>query len=536
MEDIGLNEYGRCPPTTGIRVCTVIACAAIVGPVIFVALVAAGFAKGVAVVGTAGLVLAAALVARGLFPTGLSGAGNRPRALFAIFLLLCGGAAYRLGHLSVYMLDAENKAFVLDPAARELPEEGMNKPFFPKHNCFTCYIVAAHLAGEGSENIYSREHYRNAEVSTPIHETIGDVLTIDQYQYPPPFLVLPRMLMAFGHDFFQMRTFWFAINVTMFCVTAIAYANWLGGPTFSAYWLSVPLVLLTTTTLVTLEIGNVHFLIITLSLLGVLLLERGRSVFGGALLGYCVVAKIFPGALLAYLIFARRWKAVMATGIAMIAYVVITVWLFGVRPFTAFVEHQLPQLASGEAFSFAFERIRPLALNLSVMGIPYRLDKLGLLGGMDPGTSARVLIWAYTLMLGVVIAVAGCRTARLSGADESTAIAGPNRRYLALVWFALLALAQMRSPFLPWAYGNTINLWLIALLLAMTGGSLLRIVPLLLMWMVCFFSVPLPFGPPIVAFDLSYVLVVLMIIIVFCLVLALRTPSARADLQETLPA
>ena len=96
--------------------------------------------------------------------------------------------------------------------------------------------------------------------------------------------------------------------------------------------------------------------------------------------------------------------------------------------------------------------------------------------------------------------------------------------------------AREGSPFLPSAYCNTISPLLIALLLAMTSGSLLRIVPLLLMWMACFFSVPLPFGPPIVAFDLSYVLVVLMIIIVFCLVLALRTPSARADLQETLPA
>ena len=376
MENVGLSEQGGCVPNAGIRVCTVIACAVIAGPATFVALLAAGLTKGVAVVGIAGLVLAAALLARGLFPTGLSGAGNRHRALFALFILLCGGAAYRLGHLSVYMLDAENKDFVLDPAARELPDAEMNKPFFPKHNCFTCYIIAAHLASEGFENIYSRERYRDAETPTPIHEIIGEVLTIDQYQYPPPFLVLPKVLMVFGHDFFQIRTIWFGINVVAFCVTAIAYANWLGGPRFSAYWLSMPLVLLATTTLTSLEIGNAHFLIITISLLGVLLLERRRYAIGGALLGYCIVGKIFPGVLLAYLVFARRWKAVVVTGIAMIGYVLATFALFGMKPFTAFVEYQVPKLVSGEAFSFAFEMIGPLTVNLSVMGIPYRLDKL----------------------------------------------------------------------------------------------------------------------------------------------------------------
>ena len=526
MGNVGLNEHGDRAATTGIRACTVIACASIVGPGVFVALLAAGVAQGVAIVGTVVLVIAAALLTRGSLPTSLSSVGKGHRALFALFLILCGGAAYRLGHMSVYMLVAENKDFVLNPAARDLPDEEMNEPFFHTHNCFTCYIVAAHLASGGFENIYSRKRYRRVEMPTAIHETIGDVFTIDQYQYPPPFLVLPKMLMAFGHDFFQIRTFWFAINVVMFCVTAIAYANWLGGPAFSAYWLSLPLVLLATTTLTAIQIGNAHFLIITISLLGVLLLERRRFIIGGALLGYCVVAKIFPGVLLAYLVFARRWKAVVATGVAMIAYVLITFALFGTKPFSAFLEHQMPKLASGEAFSFAFEMIRPLTLNLSVMGIPFRLDKLGLLGGLDPATIAKVAVWVYTLILGTAIVVAGLRTARISGAGQGVDTAGPNRRYLVLDSFALLALGQMRSPFLPWGYGNVINLWLISVLLAMTGGSIARVVPLLLMWMLCFFVVPLPFGPATIMFDLAYVLVVVTIIILLCLVLVLRAPPA----------
>lgn len=526
MENLALNEHGGRAAATRIQVCTVIACTSIAGPTIFVALLAAGLAKSVAIAATAAFVLLAALLARGSLPIALAGAGNGPRALFALFLLLSGATAYRLGHMSVYMLDAENKDFVLEPASRELPDEELNERFFIKHNCLTGSVIAAHLASEGFENIYSRKRYRDAESPTPIHETIGDVLTIDQYQYPPPFLVLPKALMVFGHDFFQIRTIWFGINVVAFCVTAIAYANWLGGPRFSAYWLSMPLVLLATTTLTSLEIGNAHFLIITISLLGVLLLERRRYAIGGALLGYCVVGKIFPGVLLAYLVFARRWKAVVATAIAMIAYVLATFALFGIKPFTAFVEHQVPKLASGEAFSFAFEMIGPLTVNLSVMGIPYRLDKLGLLGGLDPAAVATVLVWVYTLVLCVAIAIAGLRTARVSEAVKDVETAGLNRRHLVLVWFALLALGQMRNPFLPWGYGNLINLWLISLLLAMTGGSIVRIAPLLLMWMLCFFVVPLPFGPPTVMFDLAYVLVVAVFILLLCLVLALRAPPS----------
>ena len=503
------------------------------GPSIFVALLAAGLAKGLAIAGAAALVLVAAFLAHRSVPTSLAHAGNGQRLLFALFLLLSAAAGYRLAHLSVYMLDAENKDFVLNPAGRQLPDQDINQPFFLKHNCFTGSVVAAHLASEGFENIYSRNSYRNAEEPTPIHQTIGDVLTIDQYQYPPPFLVLPKALMAFGHDYFQIRTFWFAINVVAFCVTAIAYTHFLGGPKFSAYWLSAPLVLLATTTLSAIEIGNAHFLVITMSLLGVLLLEQRRHVIGGALLGYCVVGKVFPGVLLAYLVFARRWKAVFATGLAMIAYVLITFALFGIKPFSAFFEHQLPKLASGEAFSFAFESMRPLMSNLSVMGLPYRLDKLGLLGGLDPATSAKVVVWVYTLILGAAIAIAGSRTARVSGAGQDVQTAGPNRRHLVLVWFALLALGQMRNPFLPWVYGNAINLWLISLLLAMTGGSIARIVPLLLIWMLCFFVVPLPFGPPTIAFDLTYALVVVLIIVLLCLVLALRAPPARVQISST---
>ncbi len=522
MENARTDIHGASAPSMRVRAGMFIACAALAGPSLFVALLALGLAKAVAGAGTAALLFLVAILMRSMLPSTLSRSSNSQRVLLVLFLVLSGAAAYRLGHMSVYMLDATNKDFVFNPMGRELPDEVMNKPFFLKHNCFTCYIVAAHLAGEGCENIYSQDFYRDAKTPTPIHQTIGDVLNIDRYQYPPPFLVLPKALMMLGHDFFQLRTFWFAINIVMFCITAIAYANWLGGPRFSAHWLPLPMVLLATTTLSAIEIGNVHFLIITLSLLSMLLLEQGRYVSGGAVLGYCAAGKIFPGVLLAYLVFARRWKAAAATGLAMIGYVLITLAIFGTKPFSAFVESQLPRLASGEAFSFAFEVLRPLALNLSVMGIPHRLSKLGLLGGLDPAATAKIMIWVFTLILLALVAAAGTRSAKTSGSAEAGEPSPANRRHLVLIWFALLTLGQMRSPFLPWGYGNVINLWLISTLLAMTGGSIIRILPLVVLWAVCQFAIPLPFGPPTVMFDLAYVLVVVVAMLVLCITLTLR--------------
>ena len=101
MVNLGLNEHGGRAAAMRIRVCTVIACASIMGPGVLVALLAAGLAKGVAIGGTAALVLVGALLARGLLPTSLAGAGNGHRVLFALFLLLSGATAYRLGHMSV---------------------------------------------------------------------------------------------------------------------------------------------------------------------------------------------------------------------------------------------------------------------------------------------------------------------------------------------------------------------------------------------------------------------------------------------------
>ncbi len=113
-----------------------------------------------------------ALLARAL-PNTLGPGGGR-RWLFALWVVLSLGAAYRLAHLSVFMFDATQTDYSMTETIREFDDEKMEEPFLPKHNCFTSYIIATHLATNGAENIYVRDQYRDAEDTTPIHETIGE--------------------------------------------------------------------------------------------------------------------------------------------------------------------------------------------------------------------------------------------------------------------------------------------------------------------------------------------------------------------------
>ncbi len=443
------------------------------------------------------------------------------RVLLAVWVLLSLAATYRVAHLGVFMLDAEKSSYAISPPVRELTDPDLSKPFFEKHNCFTCYVIAAHLAAEGTENIYLSKHYRNPERETPVHAVIGDTLTIDRYQYPPPFLLLPRLLSAGGHDFFAVRSCWFALSIIAFCVTAVALIVWTFGTRFGAAWWAVPVVLVAPVTLSTLQIGNVHFLIIASAMLGMLALERGHHVLGGALLGYAIVAKLFPGVLLVYLLCRRRWRSVIWTGVAMCAFTLATVVVFGPQPFAAFISYQAPRLASGDAFAFAREAIRPMLVNASIVGATFKIAHVGLLGGLDPLSASRVVTWVYSGLLIVVLAFAALRHRKMLSFAPAEALSPPVRASVVRVWLALLVLAQLRSPFLPWAYGNVAVVWLLAMLLC-TGGSFWRIAAIIVVLALLSVNLPLPLGPATGSFDMVYTLGGLVVTTALCLFVVIR--------------
>ena len=507
--------------------CLAAATVVAVAPPVFVTCRALGLAPLAGGIVTAALLAILLAVTRRRIGNTLVGAARSNPALFGLWFLLFLFAGYGMGGLSVYMLDVDQTSYAFQRRIRTFDDPKMAKPFFVKHNCFTCYMVASHLASKRVDNIYDSKYYRDAEEPTPIHETINEKLDIDRYQYPPPFLVLPRALQALGGDFFTWRSIWFALNLLAFTATVGALAVWLRADGFSAAWFIWPAVLAAPSAMGALQIENAHVLIITLSVGGMLAFEMKRAWLGALLLGFTIVSKIFPGVLLVYLALRGKWRAVFWTVGAMSVYVLLALGLFGLKPFESFIYYQIPRLISGEAFSFAWEYIHPMIVNSSAMGVAYKLEKLGL--KVDSAGLAQVLVWMHTALLLIVLAVAGWKRRRAFTDDPSQEQPDGLRLNVVRVWLVLLILGQMRSPFLPWTYGNVAVLWLLALLIPSQGKRWIKMVLLGAVWCVYAVVLPLPFGPSGVTLDLVFSLGATFGVLALCVGLVILQARAGAD-------
>ncbi|MFQ5505060.1 MAG: glycosyltransferase family 87 protein [Planctomycetota bacterium] len=369
------------------------------------------------------------------------------------------GAATLVGLLAGLRI-AATSTFMLDPADTRFAVYG-EKKWAIRHNCFTGYLVAAELASGGAENIYERSQYRGSAKKTRIHATIGDRFTIDRYPYPPAFLILPRLLLATGQGFLEIRTFWFALSAAMLILALLATMTWCGGFRDNRRLLFLPLLLLAPTTAVALQIENVQLILLSLCVLGMIAFARERPALGGALLGFAILIKLWPGVLLVHLLLGRRWRAVLWTVGAMVAYCLAALLIFGQAPFRAFLDYELPRLASGESFAFMQSNSRALVVNTSLFGVLHKLHALGYLLSKPPLLSP-LIQWNYTTLLVVIVLAVGLRQRVARGPSD-----GGDQLRLGEVrtWLALLTLVQLRSPFLPWSYGVLSALWLLLLFL-----------------------------------------------------------------------
>ncbi|MGD2111102.1 MAG: glycosyltransferase family 87 protein [Phycisphaerae bacterium] len=500
---------------TALRACVLLVAVAVAGPAMTVALMTAGLSLIPAAVVAVLIFTCTAPFVWGLLPASLP-AGRGVRLLFLAWLMLCGFVALRMGKHSVFMYDVGRTEFAFDAPIRSLDDPELTKPFYVKHNCYTSYIIGAHLASQRVRNIYESDQYRDPEIETDIHNTIGDALTIDRYQYPPPFLLLPRLMLASG-DFFKSRTYWYALNVGIICLAVVLLSAWVGGRSFGVAWFALPIVLIAPVTTSSLQIGNVHLLIICISILAMLAFEHRRFAVGGVLLGFAVISKLFPGLLLAYLVVTRRWRAVAWTCAFMVGLTGATLLVFGLEPFRAFFEYQAPRLASGEAFSFSWEKIRPLAANLSVMGVAHKLSRLDLLGELDPIAVAKVLSLVFTIVLAAGLLAIGIGDFARRRTERAPSESNTATHLEALAWLAILIVAELRSPFLPWGYANLPILWLLTLLLAQRWWRPAKHVVLLALIVGFAVNIPLFFGPPTVTFDLWYTVAAFLVILTICM-------------------
>jgi hypothetical protein len=389
------------------------------------------------------------------------------RRLFAV------GAALLIGQLLLA------SAFIINPNLARW--EG--RPWTPQrsnHSCVSSYWIACEHV-RSAPDVYAEEIYSIPQVNRAaprLPRPIGPLL-IDQYEYPPAFLVLPRLVGVVTGDFWSFRRVWFALNLAAVAagvvVIAARFDRALGT---HALWLT-PFVAVAPAIVITFVMGNLQLAIIAVSMIAMVLFERKHHAAGGILLAYAVVSKLYPGLLVLYLLLRRDWRAVAWIALFSIAFVVISIVDFGIGPYFSFATH-MPKLLSGEAFP-ALRNPVAIAINESIPGLVF---KLGLFGVPQMGfASAKVVGWVYTVIAVVL-------TSRLALQPAAT-----GREPLA--WIAILILATMRSPFLP-TYAPFPSMWAATLLAALTWGRSGICITAVAGWIVLAFTFGTGGAPPAV--------------------------------------
>jgi hypothetical protein len=402
---------------------------------------------------------------------------TRARLLSGVLVAV---AAVQLGRLGGFMADGERRELSVLPLYDT----------FVRHSCLSAYYRAAELARGGEEDLYRPELYRGT--IGPFHQEI--------YQYPPPFLLLPRVLgAATGHDFFRLRPLWFGLAVLSVVGGLVAVSRSVRGPARRTVALLAPAVLAAVPTLLAFQYGNFHLAAVALAAVAFLLLRRpGRAgaPVGGALLAFVIWAKLFPGLLLVPLVVERRWRAVGWTAAWGAIWLLVAMVALGPAPLVAFVGHQLGEVVSGSAFPFLAENERVVAANLSVYAVALKVA--GLVGGRPP----RVLAGWVSAAAAVALVVGVARAAARQRGDDPLA-----SLRLAL---AALFLGALVSPFAPQPYAGFAGLWLLTLLVPGTpmAGALL-LVPAWLALAVMVHALPLRAGPTLLLLSLVGQLVAL---------------------------
>jgi hypothetical protein len=332
-----------------------------------------------------------------------------------------------------------------------------------RHACLSAYVHAADLQRRGEPNVYAESHYpafhggrlgHAPSMVSPVRN-LGPWLE-DPFEYPPPFLLLPRAALALTDDFLVIRAIWFALKLVLVALAALAVARALGGARGRVLLLLMSALFASLPFMFDLQFGQFHLVTIALSVLGMLALERQDR-----------PAQLALGLLLLHLAVARRGRAVAATVLACAVWAGLALAVLGPAPFRAFVEYQLPRIASGEAFSFFMRSDLTIAANWGLYGVPIKLGRLGV-PGMSTGVAAW-LSWLYTVPLLMVTVWTARRARPWSPAP--------------LLWLALLRLGSLRSPLAPNVYVGAPALWLLAGHAVEVRGRPLRVAALVVVWL-----------------------------------------------------
>jgi len=396
----------------------------------------------------------------------------RPVVCTAWLVLACTGIA-QTARLSAFMTDFSRQwgSTVPDPVA-------------VNHQCLGAYVHAGDLSRRGMANLYAAELYPAYAGACGLPARSVGVRglgrwVVDPYLYPPQFLVLPRLALAFTNSFDTIRTSWFVCQALLFLVAAIGLTRWLGERAAVVWLLLIPAVFASPTSMLNMQFGQFHAAAVSMAAAAMVAFDIGWSASGGALLAFAILSKISPGILLVTLAVERRWRDMAWTFMGLAACTALGLLVLGAAPFSAFVTYEVPRLLSGEAFSFIDlpgQSTFIASRNFAITGIGARLHLLGL---PSPTRGQLALVgWTFTALViwlaTRVQSAAHSRASRLIG------------------WLALLNLAALRAPSAPSAYVTVPALWMLALLASQGRGRRWWPALIAVAWVVIVGPPPLP--------------------------------------------
>ena len=361
-------------------------------------------------------------------------------------LLWCAltlAATVQLGRVGIFVVAPAKAGFAALPHADS---------WALYHVCFTGYTEAARLAFERRVNIYDPANYEAGGQSRRI-----GLLVVDEYEYPPPFLPLPAALSAItGNDLMRARALFYGAQAILVVLVMIAVAMRLAPAARLTAWMLIPGVVAAFQTIVGMQYGNFQSGAFALAVAGMLALTRPGRGFGAAALAFAAASKLFPGLLVALLVGGRRYRAAALAAVWMAVFAMLSLAMFGTRPWIDFVTYQLPAISSGSGFAWS-ELPFLIPTNYGISGAVLKAGALGL-----PGVSyARAMQTAsiYGLIVTGLAVFAAWRLWRANEQDAAPA-GGP------MTWLALLNLASFRSPYVADAQATMGTLWLLSLVIA----------------------------------------------------------------------
>jgi len=477
------------------------ACAGVVG---FTA--SAGIRDDMAIASVVAIIAAAAIVTalarrRGFLQV-VDGAPALARALFIV------------GSLAVAAQLAWLTPFIIDPNGSTWSPSAL-APLPPTHSCLSAYWVAGSVV-RTTPDVYDEKLYNFPQADPTAIRNARKLgrLNMDNYEYPPPFLIAPRLVGLVAPDFWGFRRLWFALNLGFVVVVAVLVARRLDARLGThAVWLT-PFVIAGPAIIATFQAGNVQMAMIALAALAMYCIDRRAYALGGFLLAFAILGKLYPGVFVLYLLLRREWRPVVWTAVFGAALIAVSIADVGLEPYRAFLR-EMPGLMSGEAFA-AFRNPGAIGNNGSVPGLIFKLRMWGVPHMGFP--EMRMIGWLYTA---VVVAGAAWLARR-----------GPHDGREPVIWLAILVLATMRSPFMA-TYAFFPVMWLAVLAAPLEWRASRTALPILLCW--C--ALALGFGPASLPPPVNAAWTTVQTVLAFVfLASVLRHLGAPTDGREPVPA